>query len=61
MCAGGDGRASLWRGRRVAHEFADEVMHQLQGVEAAFAPYKVVADAREWDDVNPGRVVASLL
>lgn len=40
---------------------ADEVLHQLPGVEAAFASDKVVADAGEGDGVNPGRVVVSLL
>jgi hypothetical protein len=57
----GNGRASSSRGWRRVQEITDEVLHQLPGVEAAFVSDKVITDAGERNDVNPGSVVASLL
>lgn len=56
-----NGRALLPRGRCGAHEVADEVLHHLPLVEAAFAPDEVVADAGEGNDIDPDGVVAGLL
>jgi hypothetical protein len=37
------------------------VLHQLPGVEVAFVSDQIVADVGKGDDINPGRLVASLL